>query len=314
MSVVLDHNLFERIQRIEAVGFSYTNQPKAHLEKCNLCGNSQFVALTHRDRYHFPSKAMACQACGLVFLNPLMTADAYKTFYVEYQQSLLSAFYGRVVDTNTVQAKQRNYAEHLADLMWPFMTIKSNRNLLEIGSATGEISQYLFDRFGFQPTILDPNPLDTEQAKMLGLRTITGMLEEFEPDGQKYECILLCRTANHLHDLAASLKKIKQLLSWTGYFYIDILDFRAAYLRAGSLEDAIRLDHPCYYTELTIESYLARIGFSVIRKNYIPNSNHIGYLCKHAEPKPDHVPQEAAVQELMREMRQVQILSQRTEV
>jgi hypothetical protein len=311
MSIVLDNHLAERMQRIEAIGFSYANQPKAHLEECSLCGNSQFVVLTHRDRYHFPAKAMACQGCGLIFLNPLMTSDAYKGFYAQHYRSLLSAYHGRVADMSTIQAKQRVYAEQLADLMWPFVSIKSNRTLLEIEGSNGVISQYLFDRFGFQPTILDPAPMAAEQARVLGMKTIAGMLEEFEADGQKYDCILLSQSADHLLDMTTSLKKIKQLLSWTGHFYIDILDFRAAYLRAGSLEDAIKIDHPYYYTESTIESYLARAGFAVIRKNYIPNSCHIGYLCKHAEPKPDHVPTEESVIHLLREVREVQIMSSR---
>jgi hypothetical protein len=311
MSIVLDNALAERRQRIEAVGFSYAGQAKTHLEECSLCGNSQFVVLTHRDRYHFPTKTMACLGCGLVFLNPVMTSDAYKAFYAQYYRSLLSAFRGCVMDLNAVHAKQRVYAEHLADLMWPFVSIKSNRTLLEIEGSSGIIAQYLFDRFGFQQTILDPVPMESEQARMLGMKTIAGLLEDFEADGQKYDCILLSQSANHLLDMAASLKKIKQLLSWTGYFYIDILDFRAAYLRAGSIEEAIRIDHPYYYTEPTIESYLARAGFAVIRKNYIPDSSHIGYLCKHAEPKPNHLPTEESVTHLLREIREIQIRSSR---
>jgi hypothetical protein len=41
----------------------------------------EFVIVTHRDRYGYPARAHACRPCGLVFLNPRMTAEAYGRFY-----------------------------------------------------------------------------------------------------------------------------------------------------------------------------------------------------------------------------------------
>jgi len=71
----------ERKDRIAALGYDYAAQPKQALTSCNLCGAGEFVILTHRDRYAYPAQAHACRHCGLVFLNPRMTAEAYGRFY-----------------------------------------------------------------------------------------------------------------------------------------------------------------------------------------------------------------------------------------
>lgn len=308
MSLLLDKSqIDERTQRIEAVGFCYASQPKKHLDACNLCGNAQFVVLTHTDRYYFPVKAMACLQCGLVFLNPVMTAEAYKEFYIDIYRPLVSAFHGRTIDAKSVQDEQLTYAQHLGDFLEPFLSASSfNGTMLDIGGSTGVIAFHLANRFGFQPTILDPAPPEIEQAKALGLQTITGILEDFDTANRQYDCIILCQTADHLLDVTGSLQKIKQLLAKEGLFFVDIVDFRAACLRTRWVNEVIKVDHPYYFTEPTIESYLARVGFEVVRKNYSPDPWHIGYLCRHSDLKPADLPNPASLTHLLREIRQIQ--------
>src|ERR1043166_938306 len=112
----------DRAQRIQALAYDYASQPKTHLTACNLCGSSLFVVLTHRDRYGYPAEAHACQRCGLVFLNPQMTADAYGRFYDGIYRPLVSAFHGRLIDAKTIQAEQREYAAERAAFISPFVS------------------------------------------------------------------------------------------------------------------------------------------------------------------------------------------------
>ena len=50
-----------------------------------------------------------------------------------------------------------------------------------------------------------------------------------------------------------------------GCLFIDIVDFRAAYLRNWSVEDATKIDHPYYLTQDTMTAYLRRAGFEIVR-------------------------------------------------
>src|SRR5687768_486002 len=91
-----------RASRIAAVGFDYAAQSKVRVERCNLCGELEFVGLTHRDRYGYPAVTSGCTQCGLVFLDPVMTREAYAAFYTKTYRPLVSAFHGRLIDARTI--------------------------------------------------------------------------------------------------------------------------------------------------------------------------------------------------------------------
>ena len=124
-------------QRIAALDYDYAAQPKQPLTSCNLCGAAEFVVLTHRDRYGYPAQAHACRRCGLVFLNPRMTAEAYGRFYDGIYRPLVSAFHGRLIDARTIQDEQREYATERAEFIRPFIANAGARTLLDIGGSTG---------------------------------------------------------------------------------------------------------------------------------------------------------------------------------
>ncbi len=114
----------QRRERVTALGYDYAAQPSLAVERCNLCESTAFVVLTHSDRYGYPAQAHACRACGLVFLNPRMTADAYGRFYDGVYRPLVSAFHGRLIDARTIQAEQHDYAVERAEFLRPFVTGK----------------------------------------------------------------------------------------------------------------------------------------------------------------------------------------------
>src|SRR5678815_5431160 len=98
----------DRKQRIDAVAFDYAAQPQGRVAHCNLCHGSVLVTLTHRDRYGYPAMASGCARCGLVFLNPRMTAQAYGRFYDGVYRPLVSAYHGRLIDARTIQGEQQD--------------------------------------------------------------------------------------------------------------------------------------------------------------------------------------------------------------
>jgi hypothetical protein len=293
----------DRYRRIEALGYEYAAQPKRLLSSCNLCGHDRFLVVSHRDRYRFPADAHGCLRCGLVFLNPLMTAEAYRHFYAEIYRPLLSAFHGRLVDPTTIQPKQQKYAAERAEFIAPF--VGRFRTLLDIGGSTGVVAHQLAERFGLQGTVIDPAPLEIEQARRLGLETITGFVEEHDFADRRYDIVTICQTVDHLLDIAGTLQVIRHLLSATGLLFIDIVDFRAAYLYAWSVEDATKIDHPYYLTEPTMAAYLARAGFDILRVDYAADHLHVGYVCRMAAPRLDALPPPEGVERLWHEIRTV---------
>ena len=295
-----------RAERIAALGYAYGSQPKEAVTACNLCGGSVFVVLTHRDRYGFPAEAHACTRCGLVFLNPRMTADAYGRFYDGVYRPLVSAFHGRLIDARTIQAEQRDYAAERAAFVQPFVAGRGLTSMLDIGGSTGVVAHHFAREFGLQGTLIDPAPLEVEQARHFGLETITGLVERHDFDGRRFDMVIVCQTVDHLLDVRGTLARVRQLLTEQGLLFIDIVDFRAAYLRNASVEAAVKIDHPYYLTEATMTAYLAAAGFEIARADYAADHLHVGYVCHPAASRPDALPAPASVTQMLREIRCVQ--------
>lgn len=296
----------ERRERIRALPFDYLAQPTSAVECCNLCGGTVFTVLAHRDRYHYPAEAHACTSCGLVFLNPRMTAGAYGRFYAGTYRPLVSAYHGRLIDAKTIQAEQRDYAAERGDFIAPFVAGAGYETMLDIGGSTGVVAHAWATRFGLRGTVLDPAPLEVDEARRLGLETVTALVEEYDPGDATYDVVVICQTVDHLLDVGGTLRRVRALIRDGGLLFIDIVDLRAAYLRNWAVEEAIKIDHPYYLTEATMGAYLEQAGFAVRRADYAADHLHVGYVCRPSDPHPDARPSPASVDALLREIRYVQ--------
>jgi SAM-dependent methyltransferase len=296
----------ERRQRIAALAYDYASQPVERIARCNLCAGDRFATLAHRDRYGYPATADACLRCGLVFLNPVMTASAYAEFYRGVYRPLVSAYHGRLIDAESIQHEQRGYASLRADFIEPRLRARSCKTLLDVGGSTGVVAHVMKQRFDLLATVIDPAPLEIEVARKLGLETVTGFVEDYDSGGATFDFIVLCQTVDHLRDVSLSLSKIRDLISPWGLFFVDIVDLRAAYRRNGSLEEAIKIDHPYYLTDETMRAYLARSGFDVLAIDCAADHLHVGYLCAPGTKDLGALPDPACVSEQWREIRAIQ--------
>ena len=295
-----------RSERIAALAFEYDAQPKARVEACNLCGRAAFVGLTHRDRYGYPAAAACCSVCGLVFLDPVMTADAYGRFYQRIYRPLVSAYHGRLIDARTIQDEQREYAAERGDLLEPVLSVRGYRTLLDIGGSTGVVAHAFAQRFNLRATVVDPAPLETAEAQAFGLETIEGLIERIDLGDRRFDMVMLCQTVDHLLDVTGTLRRVRELLTPQGLLFVDIVDFRAAYLRNWSVEEAVKIDHPYYLTEATATAYLKRVGFDIVRADYAADHLHVSYIARPALPDAAMLPPQESVRELLREVRFLQ--------
>jgi SAM-dependent methyltransferase len=295
-----------RQERIAALGYDYAAKSIRRSLRCNLCGGDRFVTLTHTDRYGFPAKSDGCLRCGLVFLNPVMTADAYTEFYTDVYRPLVSAYHGRLIDAESIQGEQREYASTRSDFIESRLRDRGCKTLLDVGGSTGVVAHVMKERFDLLATVIDPAPLEIEVARKLGLETVTAFVEDYDSGGATYDIIVLCQAVDHLLDVSLSLAKIRGLLSDWGLFFVDIVDFRAAYRRNGSVEAAVKIDHPYYLTDETMRAYLARAGFDVLAIDYAPDHLHLGYLCSPGKKNPDALPDPVSVSDQWREIRAIQ--------
>ena len=175
-----------------------------------------------------------------------------------------------------------------------------------MGGSTGIVAHHLKQRFDLEATVIDPAPLEIEVARRLGLETRTGFVEDYDSGERRFDLITLCQTIDHLLDVSLSLRKIRGLLADDGVFFVDIVDFRAAYRRNGSVEEAIKIDHPFYLTEETARAYLRRCGFEVLAIDYAADHLHVGYVCMPGVAEAGFRPAPESVERQWRELRAVQ--------
>ncbi len=296
----------DRLKRIRALDYDYSSQPKQEIQACNLCGATVLTRLTHTDRYGYDASASACSVCGLAFLNPVMTGNAYGSFYADIYRPLVSAYHGRLIDSQTIQDEQSEYAKALTGFVRPWFKKSEGATLLDIGGSTGVVARELADVFAIKAAVLDPAAAELKWAVSSGMEIIPGFIEDYDPKGRQFDLITLCQTIDHLSDASGSLRKIQKLLKSDGLFFVDIVDFRAANLRQESIEGAVKIDHPYYFTEESVEVLLSRTGFKVLQKNYAADHLHIGYMCGVTTADPNALPKPESVRDFFRELRFVQ--------
>jgi SAM-dependent methyltransferase len=290
-----------RDERLLAVGYDYHARERRPVGPCNLCGALARTCVTERDRYGLPARAVRCDRCSLVFLDPMLTPAEYADFYERWYRPLVSAFHGRQIDATTLPDDQRRYADSLVDWLAPLLSEAPPRRLLDVGGSTGIVAVALRDHFDLQATVLDPSPDELAVAARAGLRTAAGFVEDFTPaPGERYDLITVCQTADHLLDLQGTLSHLRGLLSPEGRLFIDIVDFLAVARRHGRLQTAIKLDHPYSLSDATLRCFLARAGLSVEATRPAADE-HIAYLCRRGAATPDALPAPEAIASVVRE-------------
>lgn len=272
--------------RVADVCYDFAGREKEEVRRCNLCGADTFALLTDRDRYGFEARTHLCLSCGLGFMSPHLTAAEYREFYARYYRPLCAAMTGpsgegmeALIDDQIGYARWVN-ANLLSRYLGP-----EHRSLLDIGGSTGVVASFLARQAGLTATVLDPSADELREAERAGCKTIHALWECYEPGDDQYDVVLLCRTIDHLLDIAGSLKKIRRLVRPGGLFYVDIVDFPALARTCNCISRATKIDHVYYLSHQPTVAYLQQAGFEPVAVDCSRNER-IAYLCRPAEPVP----------------------------
>jgi SAM-dependent methyltransferase len=274
--------LDERSVRVAAVGYDYDARSHEVVAACNLCGSTEdHVEAATRDRYGYATRLRTCLRCGLSFLSPRLTAEEYAAFYDGVYRPLVSAYHGRRIDAETLPGEQRAYADGLVALLRETLPAPP-ASVLDVGGSTGVVAGAVRDAFGSRATVLDPAPDELAVAAAAGMETIAGFAEDFDAGGRTWGLVLLCQTIDHLLDPAATLRALRRVTA--GHAFVDALDYLRVARRVGSLEGAVKIDHPYYLTRGTARAYLERAGFEVVAERLSPD-DHWGFVVRPSEPR-----------------------------
>lgn len=265
-----------REERISRLGYDYAGRAFEPVTTCNLCGGSVLVEVSRVDRYGFPARCCLCAACGLGFLAPRLTRGEYTHFYEAVYRPLVSAYHGRLIDAETVQDEQREYARELVSFLDSSMVVAPAR-VLDVGGSTGVVAGAVRDAFGSAATVVDPSPEELAVAARQGIETVQGFAEEADLPEGGFDLVLLCQTIDHLVDVSATLAALRRWIAPGGRAFVDVLDLDFMMRRRGSVEGAVKIDHPYYLTRGTAGAYLSLAGFDIVAER-LSADGHWGFL------------------------------------
>lgn len=289
-------------QRIAALGYDPGSQSMERPLACNLCGaRARSVEVARRDRYGYPTTLVVCGRCGLGYLSPRLNAAGYAHFYTGVYRPLVSAYHGRRIDAETVQIDQRGYADGLAQFLAPLLPA-SPATILDVGGSTGAVAGVLAERLGGRATVLDPAPDELAVARAAGMEAIAGFAEDLDPGGRHWDLVLLCQTIDHLLDVGATLMALRQVTTDAGRAFVDVLDVGFVLRRAGTIEGAVKIDHPYYLTRPTAVAFFDLAGYAVVAER-LSDDGHRGFLLAPGERhQPDWTELESSAGELLDEV------------
>lgn len=232
--------------------------------KCE-CGNSgDFEVLSEKDRYGLPVNTVVCKKCGLVMINPRLTAKSYDMFY----ESEYPFIYRAIVNPNDEYFNKRvKYGNYLVDFVEKLNIVKG-RDVLEIGCGIGGIVKAFAER-GYDSFGVDLSPVYTEFAKTKGVNVkCCHSSELLGSEGRLYDIIITNHVLEHFTDLKKELKVIRQLLKPDGVFVVVVPGIKN--LLYSYENDFLRFTqnaHTYHFTKDTLTQILKWNGFEAIYAN-----------------------------------------------
>ena len=242
--------------------FFYEAQPKEFIA-CPVC-QQENTSDPHRDRWGFRIGGSSCTQCGLWYLNPRMTAQAYTRFYANGTYRALV----RLVPHRSLEQQQtlrRLYGELIAGMLrrqgWA-----SLRRVLDVGGANGAVMSGIRQHLPLSPkavTIIDPSLMSLRQAQKQGYQTIQGMAEALPVRGM-FDGIICVATLDHLLNPLAMFQQCRQL--GMGWLWIDFVQAQR------------KIDHPLFWTERSFRVACEKTGWQIQHTEKPIDKVH-GFLC-----------------------------------
>jgi uncharacterized UPF0146 family protein len=268
--------------RIGALNFDPQSLPRETVQHCDLCGANSQQVISWIDRYGFCERFVLCENCGLIFLNPRLTAEGYEVFYEKYYRPLVTALKGTPETPQSIIPGQRRYAEYVVRFLKSGQHLKEGLKVIDIGGSTGIVSAALQNQ-GLDCLVLDPAPDELEVARGLGLRTERGLIETWDSGDWRFDLALVCQTVDHFLSVHGALEKIHNILVPGGLLFLDVTDFESRARCHDDFRRILKVDHCYYLSDTTIRAYFAKTGFEVVLVDI--SQRKLVYVCRRVDEK-----------------------------
>lgn len=261
--------------------FEFGKRALDHVKQCALCESPvrRHAQKTSRDRYGFPVGMWQCDKCGLRYLSPRLTFKGYQEYYPIWYRNFVRAFHRQPMGPRFFARKSRIYAAAIQPLLLRHVSRRHVR-MLDIGGGHGIVSTALketFEKGGMKVsvTVMDRSGPALDVARQKGHKVIERLVEEFKPDRQQWDVLLLCKVTHHFFDPIKALRVVRNCMHEKSLLYIDFCDCDTL----GVLQEEVKLGHTYYFTKETFLNLLFAAGLRPVDKP-VRHGSHCGYVVR----------------------------------
>ncbi len=218
---------------------------------CNLCGSNQPVLLFSNDSHGYGLHTVACDHCGLVYLNPRPTAREYERLYQGlYEKLYPSAWLPGAMGEAIAQKRLGWYAQYLT----------AGTRLLEIGPGSGAFLDAVRKKVpGATVFGIEPSPDAVKACRDRGLKVDQGYIENFCGVAD-VDCVAAFHVLEHALDPTGLLTEVWKRLSPGGMLFAEAPNVLGRWRGLGMIHVA----HPYQYSPKTFHALLEKTGFEVM--------------------------------------------------
>jgi SAM-dependent methyltransferase len=218
-----------------------------------LCQHSAATTLFTKGGRDF----LRCRGCGLVWVDPLPTAEELSGYY---EGAYGTGSYARFADA--VETR-RLIAEHRLQLIRPWV---QSGPWLDVGCAAGDFIAAA-EQAGRSVEGIDASAEAVERARARGLNVRHAGVETFRPE-QRYQTVSAFDLIEHLLDPRAFIAGLVDWLSPGGVLILTLPDVRSIYprlLMGRHWFYYVPEEHFFYFDRNTISRLLESFGFTVLQ-------------------------------------------------
>jgi SAM-dependent methyltransferase len=251
--------------------FDYESSKKEQLARCPGCAGGKdknFREFGYIDRYGYQVSTSWCNQCGLIFINPRMTLEAYNDFYQSgTYRNIIRIYSTKKPGKKKAHPHEDFIPKRLKPISDVFPEYFGNKKLtiLDVGG-TREIFEYLRKKINITRYLcINPSAKEISLQENTDFRFYHGTIEDFDSTGEKYDLICLFGTLNHLMEPKIVFDKIGALLKEDGIFAFDHVNRVCKMERAVHPLRQIQIDHPICLDTPTVNLLLNQAGMEVVQ-------------------------------------------------
>lgn len=253
------------VQRQSLAAFIADNRISFKIvERCVLCGNTEFDIIAEKDQFGIPLETAMCDHCGLIFSLRQFSNESAKIFYGEYYRKIYEGVPGPTLDHGYYK---RLYEGRMVPKVPRF--VRRDSTVVELGCGGGwNLAPYQKKGIPYVGFDYDEHMVQFGQQRY-GLNLQEGGLETAQAAGVRADFVILSHVLEHSDDPVGFMKGVATILKEYGLIRITVpcLDCISYFGGSGigyGLGMSLQNAHNYTFSERTLRLTLMIAGFEPV--------------------------------------------------